>query len=53
MAHEIQNGVLIIGAGLAGLMFAQSLRKNNVPFSIFERDTRLPDQDGWAIGLVE
>ncbi|KAG9254011.1 uncharacterized protein F5Z01DRAFT_111621 [Emericellopsis atlantica] len=30
--------VLISGAGLASLLFAQSLRQSNIPFRIFERD---------------
>ncbi|CAK7198029.1 hypothetical protein SEUCBS139899_000687 [Sporothrix eucalyptigena] len=44
--------VLIIGAGIGGLFLAQFLRKQGVPFSIFERDAS-PDArfPGWAIGL--
>ncbi|KAF2759302.1 FAD/NAD(P)-binding domain-containing protein [Pseudovirgaria hyperparasitica] len=44
--------ILIIGAGLAGLTLAQALRKQNIPFRIFERDaspTARPQ--GWAIAL--
>lgn len=44
--------VLIIGAGLGGLSLAQSLRKQEISFEIFERDA---DEDarfqGWAIAL--
>src|SRR5690242_8514404 len=44
--------VLIIGAGISGLLIAQQLRQLNVPFRIFERDddfsTRGP---GWGLTL--
>lgn len=42
--------VLIIGSGLSGPALAQILRKANVQFEIFERDTGKRPQ-GWAIGL--
>jgi ribulose 1,5-bisphosphate synthetase/thiazole synthase len=44
--------VLIVGAGVGGLSLAQSLRKQDISFEIFERD---PDADsrfqGWAIAM--
>ncbi|KAL1895402.1 hypothetical protein Sste5346_005208 [Sporothrix stenoceras] len=44
--------VLIIGAGMGGLFLAQFLRKQNITFSIFERDASLEARKpGWAIGL--
>ena len=35
--------VLIIGAGIAGLAFAQALRKHDITFRIFERERRIND----------
>lgn len=43
--------VLIIGAGLGGLTLAQTLRKQNVPFTIFERDLPVDRSQGWSLGL--
>ncbi|KAI0172768.1 FAD/NAD(P)-binding domain-containing protein [Hypoxylon sp. FL1284] len=44
--------VLIVGAGVGGLSLAQSLRKQNISFEIFERDPG-PDArfQGWAIAM--
>ncbi|KAF5667140.1 FAD NAD(P)-binding domain-containing protein [Fusarium heterosporum] len=47
-----RDPVLIIGAGLGGLVLAQALRKANIPFRIFERDTDPQARtQGWAISL--
>ncbi|KAI0401463.1 FAD/NAD(P)-binding domain-containing protein [Xylaria palmicola] len=43
--------VLIVGAGLSGLALAQCLRKQGIPFEIFERDTDISTRQGWAIAL--
>ncbi|KAK4164788.1 FAD-dependent urate hydroxylase [Cladorrhinum sp. PSN259] len=44
--------VLIIGAGISGLTLAQLLRKQDVPFEIFERDMSHTSRGvGYAIGL--
>lgn len=44
--------VLIIGAGITGLLLAQQLRKSNVPFEIFERDNDLITRGlGWGMTL--
>ncbi|RYP42277.1 hypothetical protein DL767_000441 [Monosporascus sp. MG133] len=44
--------VLIIGAGIGGLSLAQSLRKQEISFEIFERDTDADARfQGWAIAM--
>ncbi|KAI1158603.1 FAD/NAD(P)-binding domain-containing protein [Nemania serpens] len=43
--------VLIVGAGLSGLALAQCLRKQGIPFEIFDRDTNISTRQGWAIAI--
>ncbi|OTB11032.1 hypothetical protein K445DRAFT_27083 [Daldinia sp. EC12] len=44
--------ILIVGAGLGGLLLGQTLRKNNIHFEIFERDRSDNIRaQGWAMGL--
>ena len=46
--------VLIIGAGISGLTLAQLLRKQGIPFEIFERDANPSARGtGYALGLYE
>ena len=42
--------VIIVGAGIGGLVLAQSLRKQGISFEVFERDVdRNARFQGWAI----
>ncbi|ATY65727.1 FAD dependent oxidoreductase [Cordyceps militaris] len=44
--------VLIIGAGVVGLSLAHGLKKNGIPFEIYERDEHIDARPhGWAITL--
>ncbi|KAJ6786154.1 hypothetical protein PWT90_00716 [Aphanocladium album] len=44
--------VIIIGAGVVGLSLAHGLKKNGVPFEIYERDEHIDARGhGWAITL--
>jgi 2-polyprenyl-6-methoxyphenol hydroxylase-like FAD-dependent oxidoreductase len=44
--------VLIIGAGMSGLTLAQQLKKQNVSFTVFERDVNNASRNqGWALSL--
>ncbi|KAI0154586.1 FAD/NAD(P)-binding domain-containing protein [Xylariaceae sp. FL1272] len=43
--------VLIAGAGIGGLALAQCLRKQGIPFQVFDRDHNLDERHGWAIGV--
>jgi 2-polyprenyl-6-methoxyphenol hydroxylase-like FAD-dependent oxidoreductase len=44
--------VIIIGAGISGLLLAQQLRKLNIPFQIFERESDVLTRGaGWGLTL--
>jgi 2-polyprenyl-6-methoxyphenol hydroxylase-like FAD-dependent oxidoreductase len=44
--------VLIIGAGMSGLTLAQQLKKQNISFTVFERDLdNASRSQGWALSL--
>lgn len=47
-----QPHVLIIGAGITGLLLAQSLRKEDISFAVYERDpTPTHRGAGWGLAL--
>jgi 2-polyprenyl-6-methoxyphenol hydroxylase-like FAD-dependent oxidoreductase len=47
-----RSHVLIIGAGITGLVLAQSLKKHSIPFTIFERDPSVTFRGrGWGLTI--
>ncbi|KAK0625972.1 hypothetical protein B0T14DRAFT_561924 [Immersiella caudata] len=47
-----ENTVIIVGAGVSGLLLAQSLQKCKIPYQIFERDANLTARGvGWGLTL--
>jgi 2-polyprenyl-6-methoxyphenol hydroxylase-like FAD-dependent oxidoreductase len=47
----MDNPVVIVGAGISGLLLAQYLQKSNIPVQIFERDENLTTRTGWGLTL--
>ena len=44
--------ILIIGAGITGLVLSQALKKQNIPFSIFEREPSASARGGgWGLTI--
>ncbi|KAJ5248617.1 hypothetical protein N7468_000068, partial [Penicillium chermesinum] len=51
-AVMLDTPVLIIGAGISGLILAQHLQRHGVPFQIFDRDSALDARSGgWGLTL--
>jgi 2-polyprenyl-6-methoxyphenol hydroxylase-like FAD-dependent oxidoreductase len=48
-----QSPILIIGAGIVGLTLAQALKKQSIPFLIFERSSlaSIRTQQGWGLTI--
>ena len=47
-----ENAIIIVGAGVSGLLLAQYLRKCGIPYQIFERDADLTTRGlGWGLTL--
>ncbi|KAJ5724889.1 FAD binding domain-containing protein [Penicillium malachiteum] len=52
MSPSKQLPVIISGAGIVGLTLAQALKKENISFQIYERDTHLHARSaGWGISI--
>jgi flavin-dependent dehydrogenase len=52
MVDDDVKRVIIVGAGISGLLLAQYLQKSGIPFQIFERDTDLTARGvGWGLTL--
>ncbi|KAM0283164.1 hypothetical protein ACHAQH_002646 [Verticillium albo-atrum] len=52
MAPPSEEPVLIIGAGISGLLLAQHLHRRSVPFRIFDRDADFTTRGvGWGLTL--
>ena len=52
MADSDSNTILIIGGGVAGLVLAQGLKRRNVPFKVFERDSQASSK-GYRFRVVD
>ncbi|KAH6679648.1 hypothetical protein B0J14DRAFT_581266 [Halenospora varia] len=47
-----QDPIIIIGAGVVGLVLAQALKKSNIPYLIFDRDEHIDARPhGWGITI--
>ena len=47
-----EQHILIIGAGITGLVLAQALKMNGIPFTVFERDPSVSFRGrGWGLTI--
>ncbi|KAL2836317.1 hypothetical protein BJY01DRAFT_59267 [Aspergillus pseudoustus] len=52
MSTPPRDPVLIVGAGITGMILGHSLKQKNIPFHIYERDPApTTRQQGWALTL--
>ena len=52
MSSPFQLPVVIVGAGIVGLALAQSLKREGIPFRLYERDPHLHVRaSGWGISI--
>ena len=52
MLNESVRPIIIIGAGISGLLLAQNLTQSEIPFRIFERGNDLGTRNvGWGLTL--
>jgi flavin-dependent dehydrogenase len=52
MSSSKQLPVIVLGGGIVGLALAQALKKEGVPFKVYERDEHLDARSaGWGITI--
>ena len=44
--------IIIIGAGITGLTLTQALKRNNIPYTVFEQDSSVSARGrGWGLTI--